>query len=229
MVVAPESVKQKIIINGIFIGTECIRFVEEGKNLGVYLDSILSFDSHINKVVKGCHSTLRQISRVRKFFTEHDLQILISSLVLSRIDCNNVLYYNLKASNIRKLQTVQNCAARIVCRVNRFDRVSSDSLTKKLHWLKVNERILYKILVLVHKCINRKAPNVLIASFTLSERSRCNRLVTKSFNSAFGERAFTVCGPKLWNSLPAYLRTIENINTFKEKLKTYLFKKCYNC
>ena len=229
MVVAPESVKQKIIINGIFIGTECIRFVEEGKNLGVYLDSVLSFDSHINKVVKGCHSTLRQISRVRKFFTEHDLQILISSLVLSRIDCNNVLYYNLKASNIRKLQTVQNCAARIVCRVNRFDRVSSNSLTKKLHWLKVNERILYKILVLVHKCINRKAPNVLIASFTLSERSRCNRLVTKSFNSAFGERAFTVCGPKLWNSLPAYLRTIENINTFKEKLKTYLFKKCYNC
>ena len=172
---------------------------------------------------------MRQISKVRKFFTKHDLQILISSLVLSRIDCNNVLYYNLKASNIRKLQTVQNCAARIVCRVNRFDRVSSDSLTKKLHWLKVNERILYKILVLVHKCINRKAPNVLIASFTLSERSRCNRLVTKSFNSAFGERAFTVCGPKLWNSIPSYLRTIEKINTFKEKLKTYLFKKCYNC
>ena len=67
MVVAPEAIKQKIIINGIFIGSECIRFVEEGKNLGVYLDSVLSLDGHINKVVKGCHSTLRQISRVRKF------------------------------------------------------------------------------------------------------------------------------------------------------------------
>ena len=39
-----------------------------------------------------------------------------------------------------------------------------------------------------------------------------------------GDRAFQVAAPKLMNSLPSELRLINNIDTFKRHLKTYLFK-----
>jgi len=39
----------------------------------------------------------------------------------------------------------------------------------------------------------------------------------------FGERAFSVAGPSVWNSLPADIRHITDISKFKPHLKTYLF------
>ena len=40
-----------------------------------------------------------------------------------------------------------------------------------------------------------------------------------------GLRAFSVITPQLWNDLPMAIRYIDNINIFKSKLKTLLFKK----
>ena len=40
----------------------------------------------------------------------------------------------------------------------------------------------------------------------------------------FGERAFSVAGPSVWNSLPADIRHITDISEFKRHLKTYLFE-----
>ena len=44
--------------------------------------------------------------------------------------------------------------------------------------------------------------------------------------STFGERAFSVAAPKLWNKLPFSIRNIDNIKNFKEELKTYFFRFC---
>jgi len=73
MIVAPPSVMEQILIKGSFINGCCIRFVSEAKNLGVILDSFLSFDTQVKKVVSGCFNTLRKISRIKKFLTYDDL------------------------------------------------------------------------------------------------------------------------------------------------------------
>ena len=44
----------------------------------------------------------------------------------------------------------------------------------------------------------------------------------------FGERAFAVAGAREWNLLPTELRSIDDFNTFKAKLKTYLFNIAFN-
>ena len=44
-----------------------------------------------------------------------------------------------------------------------------------------------------------------------------------------GDRAFSVAGPKLWNSLPKDIKVLKTVNSFKSKLKTYLFQKAFNC
>ena len=43
-----------------------------------------------------------------------------------------------------------------------------------------------------------------------------------------GDRAFQSASPKLWNSLPAEIRNIQILTSFKQALKTYFFKIAFN-
>jgi hypothetical protein len=54
-------------MRGVLFDKECIRFVRSAKNLGVVLDSELSFADQVNKVVKSCFSTIRQLSQIKGF------------------------------------------------------------------------------------------------------------------------------------------------------------------
>ena len=79
MVVAPPAVKEKIIISGVILEDSCIRFVESAKNLGVILDSTLSFDVQIQKLVKSCHydSTVMESQRIPNTATSTAPGVLI--------------------------------------------------------------------------------------------------------------------------------------------------------
>ena len=223
MVVAPPGVRKEIVINGTFLSGKCVRFVQSAKNLGVLLDEELSFECQINKVVSSCFSTIRLLSRIKHFFDTEQLKTLVCSLIFSILDYCNVLYYGVNSVLIKKLQRVQNSAARLVCKVNRFDHRHSDDMFFELHWLKIRERIVFKILLIIHKCVNNVAPEELcdLVEFVKSDRTR--RLKTPRCNGQFGERALSICGPKLWNALPLSLRLETCTDDFKKSLKTFLF------
>ena len=42
-----------------------------------------------------------------------------------------------------------------------------------------------------------------------------------------GDRSFFVAAPKLWNELPADIRDLNSINSFKTAIKTYLFRQAF--
>ena len=44
----------------------------------------------------------------------------------------------------------------------------------------------------------------------------------------FGDRAFSMAGPVVWNSLPAAVREADSLHSFRRKLKTHLFTLCFN-
>ena len=75
--------------------------------------------------------------------------------------------------------------------------------------------------------------NVLLLSYrtcsrTLRSTDQKHLAVPKSRLKTYGDRAFSVAAPKLWNELPLDLRSLATINLFKKHLKTDLFKKAYN-
>jgi len=71
-------------------------------------------------------------------------QSLVVALVLScRLDYGNSVLIGLSLHLVRRLQSVQNAAARLICRLRRFDHVT-DALVS-IHWLCVLERVVYKI------------------------------------------------------------------------------------
>ena len=137
--------------------------------------------------------------------------------------------------NIRILNTClnQNWAARVVLRRSKFD--SSTDALKTLHWLPIRERIDFKVLCLMHKCLHNCAPKYLMDLIDISKSQRNTRSsnahlilrVPFTRKSTFADRSFSVAGPRMWNSLPAEIRLIEQFKPFKTAIKTLLFKRAF--
>ena len=139
-----------------------------------------------------------------------------------RIDYCNSLFFNMPKDNIYKLQKVQNAAARIVTRKRKRDSISE--IMAKLHWLNVETRIVFKIILLVFKAIHGLCSENLKVSY---KQHNCRPddfllLETKRVKTKYGTRTFDYAGPRLWNALPLNIRTLESID-FKTKVKTILF------
>ena len=210
-----------IEIRGTFVDGECIRFADCAKNLGVWLDNNLDFKSHINKTVSSCFITLRNISKIKSFLPPESLNTLVTSLVTSKLDYCNALYYKIGSNEIDKLQSVQNAAIRLIFGQYKFDRLPISHLFVKIHWLKIRERIVFKMCLIVHKCIWSIAPESLI-SMTVIKNVRTYLLSEKGYTNTYGERAFSRAGPKLWNNLPLKVRMESNTDAFKKLLKSFL-------
>ena len=127
---------------------------------------------------------------------------------------------------LNRLQLVQNRAARIVTFTEKYEHITPSLID--LHWLPVEYRIIYKILLLVYKAINGLSPSYIsnllsFCSSSYSLRSCSNKLlqVLRSKLKSYGDRRFSIAGPKLWNSIPASLRNADSLNSFKKHLKTY--------
>ena len=212
------------------IGETEIAFAKKAKNLGVFFNDDLSMSSQINHVVKCMYLDIRNISNVRQNLGEKETAMLMNSLVLSKLDYCNSCLAGLSSDKTKKLQRVQNDAARLVLRKRKRD--SAQPLLKHLHWLPVEKRIKYKIATLCHRCLNGNAPPYLCNLLTLYVPSRTLRSssdqtklkVPETKLKTFGDRSFKYLGPKVWNSLPFSIRSISNDKCFKNQLKTYLFR-----
>ena len=160
IVFAPQRLRKHLIINGMFIGEKCIRFPNTAENLGVLLDGTLSFKEQISKSVQKCYMNIRQISSIKTFLDIDQRKVLVTALVLSQLDYCNGILFNVNKSFLNQLQTVQNCAAKLIYNKKKYDN-GLTNVFNSLHWLKVNERIIFKILLQVHKCLYHCAPTYL--------------------------------------------------------------------
>ena len=133
-------------------------------------------------------------------FSQKNACTIVCSLVLSKLDYCNTLYYNINNSEHNLLQSVQNAAIRLIGGRFKYDRVSISPLFEQLHWLRIEELMVFKICLIVHKCVWGLAPEALKAMVEMSNPRTLN-LVEKKFRSAYGKRAFSCAGPKLWNNL----------------------------
>ena len=99
--------------------------VTEVNDLGMLLDSHLTYDKHIQALSSSCISKLRQIGRVKHNFDQSTLATIIDTLVMSKINYCSTVWSNTSDSNIKKIQLIQNCAARLItARVPKYDHIS---------------------------------------------------------------------------------------------------------
>ena len=129
--------------------TDIIKPSPHARNIGAIFDTTMSMLPHVNNVCKPAFYHLRTISRIRKFLSTQTTEILIHAFVTSKLDHCNSLLYNVPKNVIKKLQSVQNAAARLITRSSKCDNITPILLD--LHWRPVSERIKFKILLLTFK------------------------------------------------------------------------------
>ncbi len=192
------------------------------RNLGVILETDLSFSSHVKAVTKSAYYHLKNIARIRCFVSSHDLEKLVHAVITSRVDyCNGLL----PKKSIRQLQLIQNAAARILTRTRKSEHISPQVLTLA----SVTFRIDFKVLLLVYKSLNGLGPKYMSDMLTEYKPNRplrslgLSQLEIPRVHTKQGESAFSYYAARSWNQLPEEIRCAKTLATFKSSLKTHLF------
>ena len=133
-------------IASIKVGHHNIQPTSVIKNLGVTLDSHLTFVPHVNNICRALSRSFHYIGRIRKHLSQADTERIVHAFVLSKLDYCNSLLYGLPSREIEKLQRLQNTAARLTVCMKKTDHITPVLI--KLHWLPVNDRITFKSLLL---------------------------------------------------------------------------------
>ena len=155
------------------------------------------------------------IGRIRNLLTFDATAQLIHALITSRLDFCNSILYNLPNKQNEILQRIQNQAAHMLKR-NQITPV-----LRELHWLRIHDRIIFKILLLTHKAVNNTAPEYLYDLIRLNVKSTtirtcasfdpcllCVPPISKTCANSFFDSLFVYAAPTLWNALDLDIRLL---------------------
>ena len=123
--------------------------VSSVKDLGVILDSGLTFNNHISSLSSSLLLSLCQISRIHHLLSKEVLYIMINSIVLSKLFYCSVVWSGTYKQNIHKLQLLQNFAARILTDTRKYDHISP--VLKALGWLTIEEQLRLRDVTMMYK------------------------------------------------------------------------------
>ena len=139
-------------------------------------------------------------SSARRCVSRQVFQSLVVSLVLTRLDYGCATLAGFPDCLLDKLQSVMNAAAHLVCSARKFDHVTP--LLRELHWLRVRERIAFRLAVHAYRCQHGLAPPYVAADIhrvaevdsrrRLRSASTAELLVPSTEHSTIGDRAFPV-------------------------------------
>ena len=215
-------------LTNLSLSNDIIPVSSSARNLGFIFDSDMSFSDQIKSVSKSCHFHIRDIRRIRHLLSLSAATALANSLVSSKLDYCNSLYSDISQVNLNKLQRIQNSLARVITNTSKYQHITP--ILKKLHWLPIKQRIDYKLCLLTYKTLTNQQPTYLYSSLSFPSHSVSTRssdslvLSIPYVRSSLGKRAFSVIGPRLWNSLPPDTRNSSSLPIFRSRLKTHLFK-----
>ena len=126
-----------------------VTVVDSARNLGVIIDSQLSLDARVAAVCRSGYYQLRQLRPVTRSLSADAVKTLVQAFISSRLDIAThcCILYGVSEGLMRRLQSAQNAAARLVTGAPRRDPITP--ILQQLHWLPVRQRVTFKIAVLV--------------------------------------------------------------------------------
>ena len=177
---------------------------------------------------------LYNISKIRNYLTIDQTKSVVHAYVTPKLDCNNSLLNGLSSTQKSQLQRVQNAAAKVITRHKKHDHATP--LLHQLHWLPIEDRITFKVLLLTFRSLNGDGPVYLKDLLSLykppinlrSGKDASLLCVPRTKLKFYGDRAFSVAAAVAWNKLPKEIRSCTSISAFKSQLKTHLFMNRYS-
>jgi len=149
--------------------------------------------------------------------------------------CSSVLS-GISGQLLQRLQSVFNAATRLVFSARKSEHITP--LLRELHWLKVPERIQFRLCVLAYRCLIGTAPSYLAETLHLTadvgsrlrlqSASTSTLVIPSTRRTMLGDRAFPVTAARAWNALSSSVRSAPSLLQFRRDLKTALFQSSYS-
>ena len=221
-----QHIKDPPTVN--FIG-ETIHPSSTVKNLGVIMDSTMTWAPHIDNLVAKCTGILIGILHLKQVLPKHLLVKIVEALVLSHIRYAFQVYGNASQTQMSKIDKVIRFAARVVTGRRKYDHVSD--VISELQWMNAEQQLLYSDLSLMHKIVQTKEPISLIdkihfcnpATRRATRRSSHFNIPRAHPNS--GMRTFIRRANHSYNEHISSEMLLSSKRTFKRNFKKSLFTK----
>ena len=204
-----------------------VPLVTSVKNLGIIMDSTLSWEPHIAATIKRINGVLYRLRRMSKFTDEQMRTKLVTSLVFPHFDYCASALGNISGCLDSRLQITLNSCVRYVFGLSWREHITPYRL--KLEWLSARNRRLLLSTRLLHKTLLTSTPPYLKIRFSYHTPLRPSRREGPFLGLPFTTSqqfldSFTIHTSRFWNSLPASFRQSDSIDSFKSNLKAFLLK-----
>jgi Reverse transcriptase (RNA-dependent DNA polymerase). len=150
----------------IIFNTEIIPFSSTVKNLGLFFDADLQWNSQVVNVGTKVFRKFHSLKRLKRFLPRKTKQLLCTSLIFPVIEYAGVVMSNITQTLINKLQTYQNACVRYTFGLKKFDHVSQHR--KALQWLPIDKRLEHQRLGLLWRIFEGRITSIptLLISYT---------------------------------------------------------------
>ena len=198
------------------------------KNLGVIMDSYMTFDFHIDALHKKVIGTLQYLNRVYDRFDNECRVMVVQALVVSVLNYCLRVWGSTNKTQMERVKKLHNFAAKVaVGGAHKHDHVTP--IFEKLKWLRMDKKYFYDICILVFKIIHKILPEWLFSLPSVGQH-RSRSMITRHENSLYVPRALTdvgarnikIIGPTLWNRLPVDIKNCQTLTSFKSLLLKHL-------
>ena len=204
--------------------------VDKVKYLGVWLDSTMTFKTHIDYVVRKVNCRINMLYRSRNCFTYSVRKKLAMQLIFPILDYCDVVYISASKSVLAPLTKVYNRICRFIlqcpylthhCLMYQSLQFPSPQARRQLHWFQF-----------IFKCIHFNYPPYLKQYFVqLTSNYQTRRSVHPYFSvphirNTTGRKAFMFRAPNDWNHLPTCIRSSPSLHCFNHALSSHLETTC---
>ena len=205
-----------------------IEQVQETKLLGITLTHTLSWSHQVDKVVSKMGRAVSVTRRISKGLPTDVIRQVLNALVLSQLDYCFVIWSSASMNDMKKLQIVQNKAAR--CALNCSYRTNVKDMHDSLGWLTVSQRSTYFLLNFIRNIKCTQSPIILYKSLlkNCAQHEYQTRHVTDGrFNfptvkTATIQKTVMYRSIVRWNDLPSYIIQSNSKEAFKRMVKQHL-------
>ncbi len=186
----------------------------------------MTFDVHITNLSKKVFSTILYINRIKENLNRSARITVIQSLLFSIMNYAILIWGTASTTRLKQIQKLQNFAAKAAIGGARKQDHATPFI-KELGWLKIYQKYLYELGIMMYNVTKGNAPNHLLSLRSVRDVSSVNtrqqdQLYVPRTKTQSGARSILIDGPKYWNSLPSNVKSAQSTSCIKKNLLLYL-------
>ena len=231
MIVHPQKTKSMVVttrqkqqINQLVLNlrydlTE-IEQVSKHTVLGIQIDSNLSWNTHVNALVKRLSKNTFLLSQLKKYATPEALKLFFEAHINSHINYASTLWDMCSQDLMKRLNSVHKRAIKILLPGPAF---TTDEKYAKLDILQLQKQLQFNKLCQIHNIIEKGSPPYLKDFFhKASDRYGSKNLILPLPRIDLFQTSFSYSGSLLYNKIPLNLKHMIHKKTFRKNIRRFI-------